>query len=57
MDNPTLHNIENRLTELRAKLASRKGKIAYRDNVPYLEAEIARLEGTRNMILEAGEKR
>ena len=44
-----------RLSELKAKLASRKGKIAYRDNVPYLEAEIARLEGTRNMILEAGE--
>ena len=36
--------MDNRLDQLKRKLASRKGKSAYRDNVPLLEAEIARLE-------------
>lgn len=34
----------DRLTELRRKLAARRGNPAYRENVLALEAEIARLE-------------
>lgn len=41
--------IEDRLSALRKKLASRKGKIPYRDNTPLIEKEIERLE----QILEA----
>lgn len=35
----------NRIDELKAKLAARKGKKEYTENVKHLEAEIARLEG------------
>ena len=38
------NSVETRLALLRKKLASRKGKMPYRDNVPLIEAEIARLE-------------
>lgn len=36
--------IEKRLTELRAKLKARDGKKPYRENVPAIKTEIARLE-------------
>ena len=41
---PMNNSVETRLALLRKKLASRKGKMPYRDNVPLIEAEIARLE-------------
>lgn len=44
--NPTTpDDIASRLAELKRKLASREGQKEYRDNVPALRAEIARLEG------------
>lgn len=36
--------IEKRIADLKRKLAARKGKVPYHDNVPALEAEIAKLE-------------
>lgn len=36
---------EDRLAELKRKLAAREGKSGYRDNVQALKDEIARLEG------------
>lgn len=36
--------IEKRLRELRSKLKARDGKREYRENVPALKAEIAKLE-------------
>lgn len=36
--------MENRITDLKRKLAARRGSMAFRDNVPALEAEIDRLE-------------
>lgn len=36
---------EERLGELKRKLAARQGQLGYRENVEALKAEIARLEG------------
>lgn len=55
MENDPLTAVENQLADCKAKLASRKGKHEYRDNIPLLEAEIKRLESTRNMIVSARE--
>jgi len=54
MADPIL-TIDKRLASVRSKLKSRKGKTAYKANIPYLEAEITHLENTRAMILEARE--
>lgn len=35
---------QDRIADLKAKLRAREGKVPYRDNVPVLKAEIARLE-------------
>lgn len=48
-----LEAVENRISVLRQKLASRKGKVPYRDNVPLLEKELKRLEDVRALILDA----
>ena len=37
-------SMENRITDLKRKLAARRGSMAFRENVPALEAEIDRLE-------------
>ena len=47
--------IDKRLEDLRMKLAARKNKTAFRHNVPAIQAEINRLEGTREMIVQARE--
>lgn len=41
---------EERLADLKRKLRARKGLPAYRDNVPALEAEIARLEAVAAFV-------
>lgn len=43
-DPQTPEEIAERLAALKRKLAARDGQVAYRDNVPALRAEIARLE-------------
>lgn len=37
-------SMASRISALEAKLKARKGKIAYRDNVPLIEAELVRLK-------------
>ena len=46
-------NLENEIAKLKAKIRARKGKPAYRDNVPMLEAQLERYEGVQRMIEEA----
>lgn len=46
-------DLDNRIADLEAKLKARRGKSAYRDNVPAIEAELERLKGVRGMIEEA----
>lgn len=41
---------EAQITDRERKLAARKGKHEYRENVPALEAELERLRGVRDMI-------
>lgn len=43
-DPQTPDEIAVRLTDLKRKLAARRGNHAFRDNAPAIEAEIARLE-------------
>lgn len=43
-DPQTPEEIADRLADLKRKLAAREGNPAYRDNVPAIRAEIARLE-------------
>lgn len=43
-DPQTPEAIADRLTDLKRKLAARQGKNEFRDNVPAIESEIARLE-------------
>jgi hypothetical protein len=38
-----------KLEELKQKLKAREGKSAFRDNVPLLKAEIARLEAQKQL--------
>ena len=40
--------IENRLTQLKAKLRAREGKPEFRENVPAIKAEISRLEALQS---------
>lgn len=40
---------QDRIDELKRKLRARQGKREYRDNVPALEAEIARLEALQKV--------
>lgn len=39
-----LHGIPQRIAALKAKLKAREGRAEYKENVPALKAEIARLE-------------
>ena len=41
---------EAQIADRERKLAARKGKREYRENVPALEAELERLRGVRDMI-------
>lgn len=40
-----IHGIPQRIADLKRKLEARRGKPEFKENVPALEAEIARLEG------------
>lgn len=39
-----LHGVPQRIADLKRKLAAREGKPEFRENVPAIKAEIARLE-------------
>jgi len=39
-----INGIPNRIADLKRKLAAREGKAEFKDNVPAIKAEIARLE-------------
>ena len=46
----TIADIPARIATLKRRLDARRGQAAFRENVPALEAEIARLEGlTQNL--------
>lgn len=46
-------SLEGRIADLERKLAARRGKPAYKDNVPAIEAELAKLREMRDMIAGA----
>lgn len=48
-----LQAVETQLSTMRKKLASRRSRVEYRDNIPLLEAEIGRLEEVKRTMLEA----
>ena len=39
-----IHSVPLRIADLKRKLAAREGKAEYKENIPAIKAEIARLE-------------